>query len=407
MFEKWLEDNRKVRSIILASMTNDIQKQYDRLDDVSSIMLHMKEVYAVPDRHIRCAMTKAFFGTKMAEGSSVQSHGVKMLSLVEKFEDLKTGIDNDTYIDERLQPPRRKVRGSNTGRGRRERERLSQPLPVPGAPLIPQWESAKEKGTLVDLSGQRQMMSACIAKEMGIGRGSAHNSSPTQICAGKKQKAKGGYSYFITVTDDHSRYGYVYLLRYKAEVFGRFNEYRHDVENQTGRNIKTLRPDRGGEYLSGESILSQWTPPGTPQLNCMDERRNRTLLDMVRSMMSFTELPPSIWGYALETAAKLLNMAPSKMVPQTPHEILHGKPASYKYLRVWGSPAYVKRLVGDKRDSRSIFFEKGSPADSRRDELLEESSKAPQQNDTASFEPLVPTNEKRYRTSTRTSGLRP
>ncbi|KAL0294057.1 UNVERIFIED_CONTAM: hypothetical protein Sradi_6905000 [Sesamum radiatum] len=71
-FEKWLEDNCKVCSIILASMTNEIQKQYDRLEDVSSIMLRMKEVYAVPDRHIRYAATKVFFGIKMAEGSSVQ-----------------------------------------------------------------------------------------------------------------------------------------------------------------------------------------------------------------------------------------------------------------------------------------------------------------------------------------------
>ncbi|KAL0448707.1 UNVERIFIED_CONTAM: hypothetical protein Slati_1427100 [Sesamum latifolium] len=59
-------------------------------------MLRMKDVYAVPDRHIRYAATKAFFGTKMAEGSSVQSHGVTMLSLVEKLEDLKAGLDNDT-----------------------------------------------------------------------------------------------------------------------------------------------------------------------------------------------------------------------------------------------------------------------------------------------------------------------
>ncbi|KAL0405990.1 UNVERIFIED_CONTAM: hypothetical protein Slati_3912900 [Sesamum latifolium] len=91
---------------------------------------------------------------------------------------------------------------------------------------------------------------------------------------------------------------------------------------------------------------------------------------MVRSMMSFTELSSSFWGYALETAAKLLNMAPSKTVPQTPYEIWHGKPTSYKYLRMWGSPAYIK---------------------SRRDEvLLEESSEAPQQNDATSFEPTVP-----------------
>ncbi|KAL0439598.1 UNVERIFIED_CONTAM: hypothetical protein Slati_2442800 [Sesamum latifolium] len=107
-FEKWLENNYKVRSLILASMTNNIQKQYERLDGVHSIMLHMKEVYAVFDRHIRYAAIKAFFGTKMAEGSSIQSHGVKMLSLVEKLEDLKVGLNNDTYIDvilQSLSPP--------------------------------------------------------------------------------------------------------------------------------------------------------------------------------------------------------------------------------------------------------------------------------------------------------------
>ncbi|KAL0293143.1 UNVERIFIED_CONTAM: hypothetical protein Sradi_6954600 [Sesamum radiatum] len=64
-FEKWHEDNRKVRSIILALMTNEIQKQYDRLEDVPSIILCIKDVYAVRDRHIRYAVTKAFFGTKI------------------------------------------------------------------------------------------------------------------------------------------------------------------------------------------------------------------------------------------------------------------------------------------------------------------------------------------------------
>ncbi|KAK4403198.1 hypothetical protein Sango_1060500 [Sesamum angolense] len=70
-------------------------------------MLRMKEVYAVSDRHIRYAAIKAFFGTKTAEGSSVQSHGVKMLSLVEKLEDIKVGLDNDTYNNVILQslPP--------------------------------------------------------------------------------------------------------------------------------------------------------------------------------------------------------------------------------------------------------------------------------------------------------------
>ncbi|KAL0418918.1 UNVERIFIED_CONTAM: hypothetical protein Sradi_1305300 [Sesamum radiatum] len=84
-------------------MSNDVQKQYDRLDDVASILQRMKEVYAIPDRQTRYVATKEFFRAKMTEGSSVQEHGVKMRSLVEKLEDLKVGLDNDTYIDVILQ----------------------------------------------------------------------------------------------------------------------------------------------------------------------------------------------------------------------------------------------------------------------------------------------------------------
>ncbi|KAL0430712.1 UNVERIFIED_CONTAM: hypothetical protein Sradi_0697200 [Sesamum radiatum] len=99
-----------------------------------------------------------------------------------------------------------------------------------------------------------------------------------------------------------------------------------------------------------------------PQLNSMAERRNQTLLDMVRSMMSFNKLPLSFWGYAIEMAAKLLNMMPSKTVSETSYEIWHGKPEPYKYLRVWGSSAYVKNLVGEKLDSKfSLCRESRTP----------------------------------------------
>ncbi|KAL0295362.1 UNVERIFIED_CONTAM: hypothetical protein Sradi_6839700 [Sesamum radiatum] len=57
----------------------------------------------------------------------------------------------------------------------------------------------------------------------------------TDVCGPLSIPAGGGFSYFITFTDDHSRYGYVYLMRYKSEAFGRFKEYRLEVENQTNR----------------------------------------------------------------------------------------------------------------------------------------------------------------------------
>ncbi|KAL0286292.1 UNVERIFIED_CONTAM: Retrovirus-related Pol polyprotein from transposon TNT 1-94 [Sesamum calycinum] len=181
-----------------------------------------------------------------------------------------------------------------------------------------------------------------------------------------------------TQADDHSRYDYVYLMRYKSEAFVRFKEFRLEVENQTGRKIKTLRLDRGGEYLSGEfidylkenDIISQWTPLGMPQLNGVAERRNRTLLDMIRSMMSFTELSLSFWGYALETAARFIGY---------PKETV-----GYYFYDPSEQKVFVSR--------NAVFLERGFPTDTRRDELLlEESSEAPQSNIGTSSAPNVST----------------
>jgi transposase InsO family protein len=77
-------------------------------------------------------------------------------------------------------------------------------------------------------------------------------------------------------------------------------------------------------HLKASGIVSQLTPPGTPQRNGVSKRRNQTLLDMVRSMMSLTHLPLSFWGYALETTAFTLNRAPSKSVETTSYELWFG-----------------------------------------------------------------------------------
>nr|GEV40705.1 retrotransposon protein, putative, Ty1-copia subclass [Tanacetum cinerariifolium] len=78
---------------------------------------------------------------------------------------------------------------------------------------------------------------------------------------------------------------------------------------------------------------------------------------MVRSMMSQTTLPKSFWDYALETAARILNMVPTKKVDKTPYEIWHGQAPNLSYLKVWGCEAFVKRdtlTKPDKIDPRSF-----------------------------------------------------
>ncbi|KAG8478355.1 hypothetical protein CXB51_028118 [Gossypium anomalum] len=141
----------------------------------------------------------------------------------------------------------------------------------------------------------------------------------SDVCRPINTQARGGFHYFITFTDDFSRYGYVYLMRHKSEALEKFKEFKNKVQNQLGKTIKTLRSDQGGEYLSLEfddllkecEIVSQLTPPGTPQWHGVSKRRNRTLLDMVRSMMRHVDLPISFWGHTLETAIFTLNRVPS------------------------------------------------------------------------------------------------
>ena len=106
-----------------------------------------------------------------------------------------------------------------------------------------------------------------------------------------------------------------------------------------------------GLHLKQYGIVSQLTPPGTPQRNGVSERRNRTLLDMVRSMMSLTDLPLSFWGYALEIVAFTLNRASSKSVETTPYELWFGKKPKLSFL-VWGCDAYVKKLQPDKLEPK-------------------------------------------------------
>ncbi|GJS97145.1 retrotransposon protein, putative, ty1-copia subclass [Tanacetum coccineum] len=97
----------------------------------------------------------------------------------------------------------------------------------------------------------------------------------TDVCGSFKITSRQGANYFVTFTDDFSRYGYVYLLKHKHEVFETFKVFQKEVDNQLGKTIKSLRFDRGGEYMSQEfldhlkdhGIIAHRTHPYTPQHN--------------------------------------------------------------------------------------------------------------------------------------------
>ncbi|CAA0829012.1 cysteine-rich RLK (RECEPTOR-like protein kinase) 8, partial [Striga hermonthica] len=87
--------------------------------------------------------------------------------------------------------------------------------------------------------------------------------------------------------------------------------------------------------------------------NGVAERRNKTLMERVRAMMSYSSSPDLFWGYAFETSVYILNRVPSKSVPSTPLELWSGHKPSLRYLRIWGSPTHVLRTDTDKLELRS------------------------------------------------------
>jgi transposase InsO family protein len=164
---------------------------------------------------------------------------------------------------------------------------------------------------------------------------------------------------FITFTDDFPHYGYIYPISDRSESLENFKIFKAEVENLHNIKIKGVRSDRGvefygrhtqygqipgpfGKYLEENGIVAQYSMPGEPQQNRVAECRNRTLMDMVRSMLSHSNLPIQLWMEALKTTAHILNRVLSKSVPKTPFELWTGRKPSLNYLRVWGCVAEAK-----------------------------------------------------------------
>src|SRR3954464_9341088 len=96
--------------------------------------------------------------------------------------------------------------------------------------------------------------------------------------------------------------------------------------------------------------------PGTPNMNGVSERRNRTLKDMVRSMISHSTLPESLWGEALKTAAYILYRVPTKAISKTPYELWISRKPTFSRFHIWGCPAEARpdRSNEKKLDSKII-----------------------------------------------------
>ena len=199
----------------------------------------------------------------------------------------------------------------------------------------------------------------------------------TDICGPLPSKTLGGCQYFITFTDDYSRFTYVYCISKRSELYDCYERFRKEVTtlfrdevnmmefraNRHDPEVQILQADNAKEYEKlGRMIHSkygtkaQFTNAYTPQQNGVAERKNRTIMEKARALLLDGDLPKQLWGEAINHACNLMNCTPSPVTwGKTPYELWFGRKPSATLFKVFGCKAYVHihELYRDKLDPRA------------------------------------------------------
>jgi transposase InsO family protein len=181
-----------------------------------------------------------------------------------------------------------------------------------------------------------------------------------------KTRTISGYRYWITFIDDFTRFRAVMFLKSKDQAFDAFKRYKAYAETHLSSKIKSMRCDKGGEYISKEfidftqhhGITRQYTVRARPQQNGVAERANRTIQEHVTAMLQESRLPPSFLGQAVASYIHVWNRcSTTSLRDMTPYELWFGKKPDISHLRVWGCTAYV-HIQKDKRTGIGSHMEK-------------------------------------------------
>jgi hypothetical protein len=178
----------------------------------------------------------------------------------------------------------------------------------------------------------------------------------------------GNFIYYVLFINDYSRKTWIYLLKAKDEVFNKFQEFKALVENISGRKIKILRSDNGGEYTSNElkdccreeRIKRELTTPYNPKQNGVAERKNISIVEAVKAMIHDQGLPMHLWEKTSSTIVYVQNRSPHKILGnKTPEEVFTGKKPEASHLRIFGCLVYI-HVPKEKRTKLEPSGKKGT-----------------------------------------------
>ncbi|GKA33223.1 ribonuclease H-like domain-containing protein [Tanacetum coccineum] len=152
-------------------------------------------------------------------------------------------------------------------------------------------------------------------------------------------------SYCLVITDDCSRFCWVFFLAKKDETSDILKTFIRQIENQLNQKVKIIRSDNGTEFKNrvmlefcGEKgIKQEFSNARTPQQNGVAERMNRTLIEAARTMLADSHLPTTFWAEAVNTACYTFNrVRVTKPQNKTPYELLFGHKPILSYIRPFG-----------------------------------------------------------------------
>jgi hypothetical protein len=189
----------------------------------------------------------------------------------------------------------------------------------------------------------------------------------SDVCGPMPSSSISGYVYYVSFIDDYSRKTWIYFLKSKDEVFSKFKEFKALIENLSERKIKILRLDNGGEYTSKEfinfcrdvGIKRELTTSYNPQQNGVAERKNRTIMEAVKTMIHDQDLPMCLWAEAAMADVYVQNrLSHSALGFKTPEEMFTGKKPEVSHLKIFGCPVFI-HISKDKRNKLEPSGKKG------------------------------------------------
>jgi hypothetical protein len=175
--------------------------------------------------------------------------------------------------------------------------------------------------------------------------------------------------YVLIFVDDFSCFIWIFFLRKKSKVFRQLKDFKSFFETQSGKKIKILRTDNGGEYVNHEiqyicheaGIYLQCTVPYNPQQNRVAEPKNISLKEMAYCMLHAKSLPQRLWDESVNCATYIKNRSPHISVKdKTPYEDWSGLKLEVTHFRIFNSRAWAqipfeKRKALDPQRTKCIF----------------------------------------------------